>query len=108
MKVLELEGKLVRAKGDLSEFTVRFEKNVKYMRKERLYSDASLFQDRDWVRGVIRIKDIDIVVDWSGEEPKGVLEVTFTANRRLDLDLNPVVLFYLAEDEEPSTFEVAV
>jgi len=42
MKMVDLEGRLLEAKSDMSEFTVLFENDIKYVRRERLVPDAIL------------------------------------------------------------------
>jgi len=72
MKMVDLEGRLLEAKSDMSEFTVLFENDIKYVRRERLIPDAYTCYDNEWI--LLKIKDVAIVVDWNNDEPKAGLK----------------------------------
>jgi len=102
MKMVDLEGRLLEAKSDMSEFTVLLENDIKYVRRVRLVPDAYTCYDNEWV--LLKIKDVTIVVDWSKDEPRAGLKVTFTSKqmqsivtmqRTHGLELRPTIRFLL-------------
>jgi len=102
MKMVDLEGRLLEAKSDMSEFTVLFDRDIKYVRRERLIPDAYTCYDNEWI--LLKIKDVAIVVDWNNDEPKAGLKVTFTSkqmqskvtmDRKHGLELRPEIRFLL-------------
>jgi len=107
-RFLVIQGTLVKVRGDMQEFVVRFG-HVWMFRGSTFTEKVSVFQNNDWVEGLLKVSDMRLVEDSSTGTPQMFVEVTFTSDQPVKLSTEPQVLFTIDnfEDVEP-TFKVDI
>lgn len=107
-RFLVIQGTLVKVRGDMQEFVVRFG-HVWMFRGSTFTEKVSVFQNNDWVEGLLKVSDMRLVEDSSTGTPQMFVEVTFTSDLPVKLSTEPQVLFTIDnfEDVEP-TFKVDI
>ncbi len=107
-RFLVIQGTLVKVRGDMQEFVVRFG-HVWMFRGSTFTEKVSVFQNNDWVEGLLKVSDMRLVEDSSTGTPQMFVEVTFTSDQPVRLSEEPQVLFTIDnfEDVEP-TFKVDI
>jgi len=107
-RFLVIQGTLVKVRGDMQEFVVRFG-HVWMFRGSTFTEKVSVFQNNDWVEGLLKVSDMRLVEDSSTGTPQMFVEVTFTSDQPVKLSTEPQVLFTIDnfENVEP-TFKVDI
>ena len=107
-RFLVINGTLVKVRGDMQEFVVRFG-HVWMFRGSQFTEKVSVFQNNEWVEGLLKVSDMRLVEDSSTGTPQMFVEVTFTSDQPVRLSEEPQVLFTIDnfENVEP-TFKVDI